>query len=162
MGRPRHAAPIVPAAAKVTSRRHARKVTSAYHKLTAQIKQAQSEEERATATAELEQMGGVIAYQQASALNTALNSTSRWVVQALRQRGLLPQQGQRLRVLEVGAINTQLLDEPQLATRAIDLHSINSRIEQCDFFSLPHGGEVDPASGASRPYDAVVCSMVLN
>lgn len=162
MGRPRHAAPIVPAATKVTSRRHARKVTSAYHKLTAQIKQAQSAEERAAATAELEQMGGVIAYQQASALNTALNSTSRWVVQALRQRGLLPQREGRLRVLEVGAINTQLLDEPQLKTRAIDLHSINSRIEQCDFLSLPHGGEVDPTSGASRPYDAVVCSMVLN
>ena len=100
------------------------------------------------------EIGGVMAYQQASALNTALNKTSAWVVQVLRQRKLLKRDA-RLRVLEVGAINTQLLDEPELATRAIDLHAINSRIEQCDFFSLPYGGELDAATGTTIPYDAV-------
>ena len=153
--------PIVPPAAKITSRKHARKVTSAYHKITAQMKVASSAAEAAACASELAEIGGVVAYQQASALNTALNKTSGWVVQVLRQRKLL-RRSERLRVLEVGAINTQLLEEPELKTRAIDLHAINSHIEQCDFFSLPHGGELDAATGASRPYDAVVCSMVLN
>jgi len=109
-------------------------------------------------------MGGVKAYQQASALNTSLFSTSRWVVQRMRAHGLLgdgcatPEPS----ILEVGAVNTQLLDTPGICTRAIDLHSTSPRIEQVDFFSLPHGGELDVASGVSRTYDVVVCSMVLN
>jgi 25S rRNA (adenine2142-N1)-methyltransferase len=161
MGKAAKKSPIVPPTAKITSRKHARKVTSAYHKITAQMKVAGSASELAACASELAEMGGVMAYQQASALNTALNKTSAWVVQVLRQRKLL-KRGARLRVLEVGAINTQLLEEPELATRAIDLHAINSHIEQCDFFSLPYGGELDAATGTSIPYDAVVCSMVLN
>ena len=161
MGKSAKKSPIVPPTPKITSRKHARKVTSAYHKITAQMKVAGSASELAACASELAEIGGVMAYQQASALNTALNKTSAWVVQVLRQRKLLKRDA-RLRVLEVGAINTQLLDEPELATRAIDLHAINSRIEQCDFFSLPYGGELDAATGTSIPYDAVVCSMVLN
>ena len=107
-------------------------------------------------------MGGVAAYQAASALNTALNPVSRWV-----RRGLTSLHGEgpnKPRVLEVGAVNTQLLDSKELAVRAIDLHSTDPRIEQCDFFSLAHGGEADLTGGGScpRPYDAIVCSMVLN
>ena len=161
MGKSAKKSPIVPPTPKITSRKHARKVTSAYHKITAQMKVAGSASELAACASELAEIGGVMAYQQASALNTALNKTSAWVVQVLRQRKLLKRDA-RLRVLEVGAINTQLLEEPELATRAIDLHAINSRIEQCDFFSLHYGGELDAATGTSIPYDAVVCSMVLN
>ena len=61
-----------------------------------------------------------------------------------------------------GQWKVQLLDTPGLAVRAIDLHALNPRIEQCDFFSLSRGGELDEASGVTVPYDAVVCSMVLN
>ena len=75
-----------------------------------------------------------------------------------RQVGL----AERLRVLEVGAINTELLHHPELATRAIDLRSSAPGIEAVDFFSLPGGGPFDAASGVSVPYDAVVCSMVIN
>ena len=106
-------------------------------------------------------MGGVAAYQAASALNTKLNSTSRWVQRALR-RSPIPGAASPNRVLEIGAVNTQLLDAQDLEVRAIDLHSSDPRIEQCDFFSLAHGGEADTSSGATRLYDAVVCSMVLN
>lgn len=58
------------------------------------------------------------------------------------------------RSLQVGAINTQLLEAPELRVRAIDLHSSHPRIEQQDFLSLPHGGEYDAASGMTRSYDA--------
>lgn len=171
-------APIVPPPVKVTSRKHARRLTSSYHRITHRLAAASSEQERKACHAELEAMGGVAAYQQASALNTALNSTSRWVRRCLhrvRSPSDPPPQ-----VLEVGAINTQLLEAPGLSVRAIDLRSSHAQIEQCDFFSLPHGGHIEaaptsasasataaPASSTSaatlpRAYDAIVCSMVLN
>ena len=99
--------------------------------------------------------------QDASALNTALHSTSRWVLRRLRARRLLPT-SPGAPVLEVGAINTQLLLTPDLRVRAVDLHSSHPSIERSDFFSLPHGGPADARTGACTPYDVVVCSMVLN
>jgi hypothetical protein len=57
----------------------------------------------------------------------------------------------RLKVLEVGAINTQLQKYNQyLNIRAIDLHSQHPLIEECDFFSII----------PKQCYDVVVCSMV--
>ena len=155
--------PIVPPPAKVTSRKHARRLTTQYHSITHRLAAASTESERESCRAELDSMGGVAAYQAASALNTALNPVSRWVKKSLlnsssvRQKSTTP-----LRVLEIGAVNTQLLDSAGLAVRAIDLHTVEPRIEQCDFFTLPHGGEVDAAGGCPKPYDAIVCSMVLN
>ena len=64
-------------------------------------------------------------------------------------------------MLEIGAINTQLLLTPDLRVRAIDLHSSHPSIERSDFFSLPHGGPADVATGTCTPYEVVVCSMVL-
>ena len=102
-------------------------------------------------------MGGVVQYQAASALNTALNPVSRWVQRRLKH---IHNKLDNLRALEIGAVNTQLLNTPGLLVRAIDLHSLNPRIEEFDFAALPHGGDLD--GGRSTPYDAVVCSMVLN
>ena len=73
MGKSAKKSPIVPPTPKITSRKHARKVTSAYHKITAQMKVAGSASELAACASELAEIGGVMAYQQASALNTALN-----------------------------------------------------------------------------------------
>ena len=159
----RKPAAIVPLAAQVTARKHARRLTSQYHTLTQRLAAAKSDDERASVQAELEQMGGIKAYQQASALNTALNPTSRWAARAIRALDASLGGGQPIRVLEIGAVNTQLLDTPGLAVRAIDLHALHPRIEQCDFFSLLQGGEADPSGACTtRAYDAVVCSMVLN
>ena len=155
--------PIVPVAPAVTSRKHARRLTSQYHVLTQKISAATTDGERDEARAELDRMGGVKAYQQASALNTALNPTSRWAARAIRAAaGQSPPRQPPIRVLEIGAVNTQLLDTPGLAVRAIDLHALDPRIEQRDFLSLTRGGEMDAASGVTQLYDAVVCSMVLN
>ena len=163
MGRRRVASrgAIVPPPAKVTSRKHARRLTSKYHDITHRLAAATTEEARAKCQLELESMGGVQAYQAASALNTALNSTSRWVIRVLR-RAHGRQPPHRPRVLEIGAVNTQLLDAVDLDVRAIDLHTLEPRIEQCDFLSLPLGGTVDSDVGHIILYDAVVCSMVLN
>ena len=57
-----------------------------------------------------------------------------------------------LKCLEVGAVNTQLLDARGLETRAVDLRSSHARIERADFFDLA------PAAA----YDVVVCALVLN
>ena len=132
MGKPKAGAgPIVPVPSKVTSRKHARRLTSAYHTITHKLAAASTESERAACRAELKDMGGVEAYQQASALNTALNPTSRWVKRAL---AALQKKGSGApRILEIGAVNTQLLDAPGLEVRAIDLHASHPRIEQRDF-----------------------------
>jgi hypothetical protein len=70
------------------------------------------------------------------------------------------------RILEIGAINTELLDAAadatgrgaKLAVRAIDLHSMHTgRIEKADFLTMPLPNDND-----DPPYDVVVCSMVLN
>jgi 25S rRNA (adenine2142-N1)-methyltransferase len=56
------------------------------------------------------------------------------------------------KVLEVGAINTQLLVIPWLNTTSIDIESRHPRIQEIDFFDLPPAGE----------YDIIVNSMVIN
>lgn len=55
-----------------------------------------------------------------------------------------------LRVLEVGAINTQLSRCSWLQVRAIDIHSQHPLIEEADLFDLPPRQE----------FDVVVSSMV--
>jgi 25S rRNA (adenine2142-N1)-methyltransferase len=80
-------------------------------------------------------------------------------------------------LLEVGAINTELLDAAErpvddntgdnndsktakkyrLNVRAIDLHSMHpNRIEEADFLKLPLN------NNTQKQFDVIVCSMVLN
>ena len=71
----------------------------------------------------------------------------------LTKLGMRPKKNQSpLRVLEIGAVNTQLLSVPWLDVRAIDIKSQHPRIEQVDFFDVPPKGDKD----------VVVCAMVLN
>ena len=137
--------------------------------------------------AQIERMGGREKYQEASQLSTSIFSTTRWVLGRLGNLGIL--QGKLLQgklledngsggdsdndndsdngnnarvpiqVLEVGAINTQLIvasSKPgvRMTVRAIDLRSTSPEIESQDFNQLPV---------PSPPiYDAIVCSMVIN
>lgn len=55
-------------------------------------------------------------------------------------------------VMQIGAVNTQIMSVPWLSVRAIDLRPCLSSIEQADFLALPPAVE----------YDVVVCAMVLN
>jgi 25S rRNA (adenine2142-N1)-methyltransferase len=78
------------------------------------------------------------------------------------------------RILEVGAINTELLDAADpaapagegpdtrkrynICVRAIDIHSmVKGRIEECDFLDLPY-----IRRDVKERYDSIVCSMVIN
>jgi len=152
--------PIPTVKAKVVkNQKQGRKVTSQFHKLTAQ-REAASREGRLEAVAEadaaIQKLGGVEAYQEASAISTALHSTSKWVVGQLRQRKLTHPPGSGrpgLCVLEIGAINTQLLECKSLDVTAVDLNSRDPRIEQADFLQM---------QPPSTKYAACVCSMVLN
>ena len=163
--------PLVPP--PMASLRRARAVTSSFHRLSHELQEATAAGRRADAARlaqELEQLGGRAAYQEASALTTARHRTAKFVFAALTRHGLRPAAGQPpLPLLEarapgdtvpqrcahaalapqVGAVNTQLLSVPWLATRAIDLRSTHPRIEQLDFFAL------QPAA----QFGAVVCAM---
>ncbi|GMI26054.1 hypothetical protein TeGR_g7566, partial [Tetraparma gracilis] len=133
--------------------------------------------ELAALDSQLEAVGGRSRYQEASQLSTSLFSTSRWVLARLTNVSLLqgvcaaslspvppPQTSKasprrNLRLLEVGAINTQLLDAAskpgmRLSVRALYLRSTDPRIEAADFSALP---VPEPPK-----HDALVCSMVLN
>lgn len=134
------------------SRRVARKVTTAFHRLGVEAAAASAPAERAALEAELE--AARVKYQEASALSTAAYSTSRWVLKVLRRRGVLTgaRGAPEPACLEVGAINAQLLDARGLATRAIDLRSSVPGVEKVDFFDL----------APARAYDVVVCALVLN
>lgn len=59
----------------------------------------------------------------------------------------------KVKVLEVGAINTQLQECKWMTVRAIDVNSQNPRIEERDFFDL---------CPVKEQYEVVVCSMVVN
>lgn len=69
-------------------------------------------------------------------------------------------------ILEIGAINTELIDASKkmngsnslynIKVKAIDLHASHPDIEEQDFFQLPIVHET------KGTFDAIVCSMVLN
>ena len=180
------------------SRKKARKVTTLFHKLTKERDAAaakQDFEEVRRIDSEIDAMGGRPEYQRASVLSTSFHSTSKWVLGQLKQNGWLygirmtpnhhghdqriEQRWKRLRelprrptrILEVGAINTELLDAAdssrsdknssknyKLHVRAIDIHSMaTGRIEEYDFLDLPY---ID--RDVHKRYDVIVCSMVIN
>lgn len=151
------------AAPVMKSRRVARDVTTKFHRITHEIDRIKSdnlmgEDTKAqrldTLTSDLKALGGRIAYQDASIVNTSMFRTSRYVTQVLTRQGVRPKSGEKLpRLLEVGAINTQLLFTPWLNTDALDLNSRHPKIQQIDFFKFP----CTPGL-----YDIVVSSMVIN
>ena len=156
----------------------------------------------------LKKIGGIAEYQRASQLSTSFHSTSKWVLGHLANNGWLfgikagdsssshpkRERGKRTtprrttKILEVGAINTELLDAAGVVTpslleggeskrndhsppmsplshtskkynihvRAIDIHSMEERIEEADFLQLR------PPTDPANRYDVIVCSMVLN
>ncbi|CAJ1930265.1 unnamed protein product [Cylindrotheca closterium] len=198
--RKRKPIPLAPKPAIMRSRKKARQVTTLFHKLTRERDHALAQKNTAEVTRldrQLEEMGGREEYQRASQLSTSFHSTSKWVIGGLARFGWLhgipvvettkkdgdegPQKvgkkGKKrrrpTRLLEVGAINAELLDAAEqkevadgnavakpkynLSVRAIDIHSMDKRIEEQDFLKIPFASSV-----TEERYDVIVCSMVLN
>jgi len=145
--------PLVPP--PLTSLRAARLITSEFHNLSAQLADANAASECRTAARLARELEARRAqYQEASVLATQTARTSKYVTATLTRRRLRPASGQPpLRLLEVGAVNLQLISTPWLAVRALDLRSVHPRIEQADALALER-----PAVA----FDVVVCAMVLN
>lgn len=154
--------PLVPSAMK--SLKRARHVTSEFHRIQRELDvvagdsrdgtpSARARADRQRLERQLDSLGGRQAYQEASVLTTARHRTCKWVFAVLTKLGMRPRKNQSpLRVLEIGAVNTQLLSVPWLDVRAIDIKSQHPRIEQVDFFDVPPNADKD----------VVVCAMVLN
>ena len=205
---------LAPPPNKTSSRKQARKVTTLFHKYTRLREAVKQDDNDASLTQKIDgliqEMGGREAYQRASQVSTSFFSTSKWVLGYLSRNGWLygirekqqqsssdneekkqptrrVRKGPRrmTRLLEVGAINTELLDAAdetivrdggvsqtkyKLNVRAIDLHSMfPDRIEEADFLKIPlisnrsNSKEDDPEQDDDeRYYDVIVCSMVLN
>lgn len=153
--------PLVPPTMK--SLKRARRVTSEFHRIQRELGSNESSAARRGSSAaaktkqqlelELRELGGRQAYQEASVLTTGRHRTCKWIFSVVTKLGLRPSKNQSpLKLLEVGAVNTQLLSVPWLDVRAIDIKAQHPRIEQIDFF------DVKPECC----YDAVVLSMVIN
>ena len=193
------------------SRKRARKITTLFHRYTQLKEKATTIDEKNRIDLLIHGIGGQTAYQKASQVSTSYHSTSKWVLGCLAQNGWLygvddsapkaseivtdgakyePTIARRAKrrdalLLEIGAINTELLDAAEatiasahhgmnetenelqhnsvpkkyrLCVRAIDLHSMHDRIEEADFLSLP----LVQSDSISLSYDVIVCSMVLN
>jgi len=164
------------------SRKRARKITTLFHKYTRERDEAEKQgNSKAVQDWErkIQEIGGREEYQRASQLNTSFHSTSKWVLKHLSKQqnwldsGVVDNEGddnekdnskvlrRKVRLLEVGAINTELLQAANkrqyLHVRAIDLRSSHELIEEIDFFQLEYL-HADP----DKRYDTIVCSMVLN
>ena len=147
----------------MSSRRRARQVTTTFHRLTHEIERVRSssaldEATRTTMLQDLEQQlqdsGGRNAYQQASVVNTSMFSTSKYVTATLTKLGVRRSSGEALpTLLEVGAINCQLVTNQWLNVDAIDINSRHPKIQEINFFSYPV---------VENKYNVVVCSMVIN
>ncbi len=145
------------------SRKLARKVTASYHTIKNELtmveksnKLTASEKKRKVTELEerLENIGGIDAYQEASIISTQHFKTSRWVLNQISTHLTANDSKRRdkLKVLEIGAINIQLQQVSHLDVRSIDINSQDARIEEIDFFHIP----------PENNYDVVVCSMVVN
>jgi 25S rRNA (adenine2142-N1)-methyltransferase len=194
-GKKRKAIPLAPPPITIGgSRKRARQVTTLFHKYTRQRDEAAANnvgEVQERMDALIEQLGGRREYQRASQISTSFHSTSKWVLGCLARSGWLfgiaesddrssgdsncQRRAERrpTRLLEVGAINTELLDAAtakdttpgsdsdktkyRMQVRAIDLHSMHDGIEEADFLQLKV-----PSEDVTRRYDVIVCSMVLN
>ena len=147
----------------MTSRRRARKVTTSFHRLTHEIDRVRSDTtlDETTKTAmlkdleqQLEDTGGRNAYQEASVVNTSMFSTSKYVTSVLTRLGVRRSSGEALpTLLEVGAINCQLVTNKWLKVDAIDINSRHPKIQQINFFDYPI---------VENKYNVIVCSMVIN
>jgi 25S rRNA (adenine2142-N1)-methyltransferase len=151
------------------SRKKARVVTTLFHKYTRDRELALQQGDSLKAKdceEKIAEIGGRQEYQRASQLSTSHHSTSKWVLGVLAKKGWLhgiataeKASRRQTRLLEVGAINTELLNaaSERLSVRAIDLHSMHEDIEEADFLTLTPCHQ-DP----NQRYDVVVCSMVIN
>ena len=170
---------------KHPSRKQARRLTTEFHRLTSLRDAAErSHDDAGVAHYDemIRKMGGREEYQRASQTSTAFFSTTKWVLGYLSRNGWIhgisldnledekKQSPDRIkqtaakkrrrptRTMEVGAINTELLDASNnrhnnLDVRAIDINSMDPRIEENDFLMIPVPETL---------YDVIVCSMVLN
>ena len=139
-GKRKRSAPIV--TPQVHSLKHARRVTSAFHRITHALENAEGQQ-KAELEAELQTMGGRAVYQAASVKATSdIKHTSKWMFSILTKLGVRPKSGEPpLKTLEVGAVNTQVLSIPWLDVLAIDLRSTNPKIKAQDFLQLACGGQ---------------------
>ncbi|PLW11601.1 hypothetical protein PCANC_20435 [Puccinia coronata f. sp. avenae] len=107
-------------------------------------------------------LGGLEAYQTASKIGGALErggETGKWCAQALVQLALRPTRPQKLKLLDVGAIDGKSYDKYQdwISATCIDINPIDeSVVARCDFFKFPL-----PKSREEQ-FDVVCLSLVLN
>eukprot|EP00051_Salpingoeca_urceolata_P017285 m.234086 g.234086 ORF g.234086 m.234086 type:complete len:337 (+) comp18913_c0_seq1:1439-2449(+) len=134
---------------------------SAFHmlqRLLAKAREAGDTAEQARVQTQIDKLGGLPAYQQYSqvgAHRTGSFNTSRWVVKMLA-KGHRPASGQKLRLLDVGALDHNYRKETSwIACSPIDLHAQTPAVRCVDFFDL----ELPPDDSL---WDVVCLCLVIN
>lgn len=207
---------MAPAPTVMKSRKKARQVTTLFHKYTREKDLAMKNGADANTVTEyvrkIEEIGGREAYQRASQLSTSFHSTSKWVLGVLQRNGWLfgiqaeekeartnesnveitkklkrKRQRRATNLLEIGAINTELLDAADRKVKMLDSEDATGTdqdetkticndakkyrldVRAIDLNSM-YPGRIEEADFLKLPlpgdddhrYDVLVCSMVLN
>jgi 25S rRNA (adenine2142-N1)-methyltransferase len=158
-GRP----PLVQRPKKALPSKATRTIIRTHHQLHKQLAQAIKSENKSKAEAiarEIEERGGLKAYQDASITGQSVErggDSSKVLMQWLDERKF-KKHGQRLRMLEVGALSTcnACSQSKVFEMTWIDLKSQDPKIEQQDFMKRPL-----PTSDEQR-FDAISLSLVMN
>lgn len=145
------------------SRKASRTLINKHHQLDKQRRQAASKGDKAaeeTITAEIESLGGISLYQQASLQGQSTErggDTSRLLLEWLPVADLKAS-GSKLRLLEIGALSTKnsCSTSGLFDSVLIDLNSQEPGIQQQDFMDRPL-----PTSDNER-FDIISMSLVLN
>lgn len=160
MPKSKRSVPVTERAMKVN--KDTQKIISSYHTLTKSLAVAKSNKSNNTVEAiekELEDMGGLPLYQQASLkggnLEKGFGAVGRWLEKAVKEFPL--KRIQKLKVLDVGAITGQVYEKMKyMNVTSIDLNSQSPLVLQQDFFLRPI-----PDSDNDK-FDLLCLSLVLN
>ncbi|RKP08494.1 putative methyltransferase-domain-containing protein [Thamnocephalis sphaerospora] len=136
-----------------------------YHTLNKELSRCDAQQDQARIAeirAQLEELGGLEAYQAASAKGASTirgGDTSRWLIKTIMTLKLRPTSGtEKLRLLDVGALagDNYRKERAWIADDAVDLNPREASIQRGDFLLMPA-----PATSAAR-YDIVCLSLVVN
>lgn len=155
-----HKAPlIIPVIPKVKTADTRRELINGFHNTVkkAEIVAEQEPNKIEEVHQELQQLGGLQRYQEASLLgqNSGYRyNTAKWVVKQLKTYNVRPPAGERRRLtlLDVGSLCNNYVDVPWLDVLAIDLNPCHPSVQKMDFFELD----------IARLFDIVVLSLVVN
>eukprot|EP00033_Pygsuia_biforma_P003227 GCRY01003539.1.p1 GENE.GCRY01003539.1~~GCRY01003539.1.p1 ORF type:complete len:263 (+),score=28.81 GCRY01003539.1:129-917(+) len=142
---------------KQIKKKESREIIMKYHTLQKQLDQALDDKEKQKIQSQLEELGGIRVYQDASVDGHTRRSShfnaAKWVVDRLKAHQLLSKE-KKLNLLDVGSLCNHFSNFPNdFTVFAIDLEPRHPSVQKADFFDL---------NLENDSFDVIVLSLVVN